>query len=439
MVRVGTNNSSPQQYGPPQQHGPSQQTTVMLGRHFRRIYRWQVIVGQDHRAYRDSFLALVISATTSVVAGVTLASTTDTLEELPGLLLLVPAALALKGNIFGALGSRLGTSIHAGTFQISARLDSMVGQNTAAAMLLSLAISVVIAVLAKGAAIVFSISPTMTLADFVVVSTIGGVLASLFMLAIALLLASGAGRYGWDLDNVVSPLVTAASDLMSLPALLLAAQLAGIEVFTALTAWVVALLATGSALWSLLADHKLLKSIVRESIPVLTLAALFDLIAGISIEKRLDSLLEYPVLLVLLPGFLGTAGGLGGVLSSRLSTKLHLGLLQPGTVPKGSSGADIAMIFALSIPVFAITALVAQSGGMLFNQASPGVFNLLAVALVGGLFATVCVVIVAYYATIIAVRFGLDPDTHGIPMVTSALDFVGAFTLILALVMLGLG
>ena len=43
----------------------------------------------------------------------------------------------------------------------------------------------------------------------------------------------------------------------------------------------------------------------------------------------------------------------------------------------------------------------------------------------------------AYYATIVAVRFGLDPDTYGIPMVTSTLDFVGAFTLILAIVAVG--
>ena len=378
-----------------------------------------------------------MSAVTSLVAGVTLATTTDTLEELPGLLLLVPAALAVKGNVFGALGSRFGTSIHAGTFRLSPRLDSAVGENITAAMLLSLAISVVIAVLAKGVAIVFDVSPTMSLADFIVVSTVGGLLASVLILAITLLLAGGSGRYGWDLDNVVSPLVTAASDLMSLPALILAAQLAGVEVFTPLIAVVVSVLSVGGVAWSLLTRHQTLRAVVRESIPVLTLAGLLDLIAGITIEKRLDELLEYPVLLVLLPGFLGSAGGLGGVLSSRLSSKVHLGLLHPGPVPRGSAGADIAMIFGLSIPVFAITGIVAELGGVLTGQASPGLLDVVAVALLGGLLATVCVVIVAYYATIFAVRFGLDPDTHGIPMVTSALDFVGAFALILAIVAVG--
>ena len=34
-------------------------------------------------------------------------------------------------------------------------------------------------------------------------------------------------------------------------------------------------------------------------------------------------------------------------------------------------------------------------------------------------------------------RFGLDPDTYGIPVVTSSLDLVGAFTVILAMVLTG--
>lgn len=409
----------------------------MNRRLLRVVRRWRTVIGRDERAYRDSFVALVVSAITSLVAGVTLATTTGTLEQLPGLLLLVPAALAVKGNVFGALGSRLGTSIHTGTFRLSPRLDSVVGQNIAAAVLLSLAISVVIAVLAKGVAVAFAISPTMSLADFIVVSTLGGLLASVVMLVVTLLIAGGSRRFGWDLDNVVSPLVTAASDVMSLPALILAAQFAGVAIFTPVTAALVSALAVVGVVWSLVAKHQTLRAIVRESIPVLALAGLLDLIAGITIEKRFDDLLAYPVLLVLLPGFLGTAGGLGGVLSSRLSTKVHLGLLRLGPLPRGPAGADIAMIFGLSIPVFAITGFVAELGGVLTNRASPGLVEVMAVALLGGLLVTVFVVLVAYYATIVAVRFGLDPDTHGIPIVTSSLDFVGAFALILSIVALG--
>ena len=409
----------------------------MVGVGDRAVRVGRALTGGDPRAYRDSLAALTVAGITSLVAGVTLALTTDTLEELPGLLLLVPAALAVKGNVFGALGSRLGTSIHTGTFRLSGRLDTVVGANVAAAILLSLVINVAIAMMAKGVAIAFSISPTMSVADFIVVSALGGLLASLVILVITLLLASGSVRFGWDLDNVVSPLVTASSDVVSLPALVLAAQVASVDGVTPVLAVASVGLSVAALVWTVVTRVALLRAIVRESVPILIVAGLLDLIAGITIEKRLDDFLEFPVLLVLLPGFLGTAGALGGVLSSRLATKLHLGLLDPGPIPRGSAGSEVVMIFSLSVPVFVIAGLVAELGGVLTDQASPGLLDLVLIAVLGGLLATASVVVVAYYATVVAVRFGLDPDTYGIPMVTSTLDFVGAFALILAIVAFG--
>ncbi|GFP35975.1 hypothetical protein HKBW3S43_01763, partial [Candidatus Hakubella thermalkaliphila] len=35
-------------------------------------------------------------------------------------------------------------------------------------------------------------------------------------------------------------------------------------------------------------------------------------------------------------------------------------------------------------------------------------------------------------------RFGLDPDNHGIPAVTSSMDFLGIFFLIFTMVLFGL-
>ncbi|MGB0996491.1 MAG: magnesium transporter, partial [Acidimicrobiales bacterium] len=95
------------------------------------------------------------------------------------------------------------------------------------------------------------------------------------------------------------------------------------------------------------------------------------------------------------------------------------------------------MIFTLCVPIFAVAGVVAEFGGLITGQASPGLWQITAVAVLGGLLASLAVVIVAFYSTVVAIRFGLDPDTYGIPMVTSSLDFVGAFTLILALVAVG--
>jgi mgtE-like transporter len=62
---------------------------------------------------------------------------------------------------------------------------------------------------------------------------------------------------------------------------------------------------------------------------------------------------------------------------------------------------------------------------------------MLAIALIGGVAVTLLLMFVAYYGTIAAVRFGLDPDTYGIPLVTSSLDLIGAFTLVLVIHALG--
>ena len=43
----------------------------------------------------------------------------------------MPAAIGMRGNVFGALGSRLGTAVHTGTFRMSARRDTLVQQMSA--------------------------------------------------------------------------------------------------------------------------------------------------------------------------------------------------------------------------------------------------------------------------------------------------------------------
>lgn len=403
------------------------------------LRRGRIFIGavRELAAVRSAFVALLLASVASLVAGLTLASITDTLEHLPGLLLIVPAAIAVKGNIFGALGSRLGTAIHAGTFGMTKGRESVVAQNTAAAIALSLILGVVLAVTAKGAALAFDVSPTMTVADFVVVTTAGGLLAAVVVLAITLATTAGAVRFGWDLDNVVAPLVTATADVVSLPALVVAAEMTGIRILTPTLAWALALTAILAAVWTLRSRLTEVRRIARESIPVLVMAGMLDLVAGITVEKRLDDFLTFPVLLVLLPGYLGTGGALGGVLSSRLATKLHLGLVRSSPLPPKAARIDMATIFVVSLPVFAVLGILASSTGMVAGLASPGHLKLVGVSLFGGLMVTALVSLVAYYGTLAAVRFGLDPDTYGIPMVTSSLDFMGAFTLILAVVVIG--
>lgn len=382
---------------------------------------------------RQTLASLALVAVASVAAGVFLGANTYRLEEFPGLLLMVPAAIALRGNIFGAMGSRLGTAIHAGTYRFSFRPSGVVGENILSSLLLNLLASLALALLGKAFASVFGIADTIALSQFIAISVTGGFLASLVVLAAALALTALSVRYRWDPDNITAPLVTSAADLITLPALFATVWLIDIPryanalaiVFVSLT-----VLATG-AVWRVAA--KSLKRILAESSPVLLTALALDMFAGIAVESRLERFADYPSLLVLLPGYLAIAGSLGGILTSCLSTKLHLGIASPSRLPERSARGDMLMIAVLALPGYLLLALAAQASVEIFGFASPGFGSLMGMTLLGGALVTALVVAVGYYTTIATVRVGLNPDTYGIPIITSVLDLIGTFVLILVL------
>jgi len=380
----------------------------------------------------ERLAALFMLVVVALLAGLTLGHNTDRLEELPGLLLMVPAAIALRGNIFGALGARLGTAIHAGTFRLSMRPSSVVGENVLASLVLTLGTSVALAILAKGAAVVFGIAGSIDLADFITISVVGGFLSSTAVLVTALGLTAGSVRFGWDPDNVTAPLVTAVGDVATVPALVLASTLVG-DRWPVLSVTSISLLAIPLAVYAVVkVGRPGLKTILLESTPILIVGILLDIAAGITVESQLDSFALFPSLLVLLPAFLAVAGALGGTLSSRLASQLHLGTIAPNRLPEARARAEILVSMGLAVPVFALSGLLAHTFSSVSDLDSPGTGWLLAAALMGGIVATLTSSLIAYYSTIVSVRMGLDPDTYGIPLVTSTMDLLGAFTLILA-------
>jgi mgtE-like transporter len=347
-------------------------------------------------------------------------------------LVLVPAAIGLRGTIFGALGARLGTAIHAGTFGFSTRADTVLGQNVLASAVLTLVASVALAFLAKAVSIGFGLEGTISVADFVVISLVGGLASSAVVMVLTVSLAARSVRYQWDLDNVMAPLVTAAGDMVTLPALFLGTFLVGIRVVTPLIAVFGVAAATVVLFIALRSSLRTMKRILIESLPVVLVAGLLSLVAGLTLEGQLSSLVDYPALLALVPPFLASAGAIGGILSSRLTSKLHLGLIEPTAVPLRGARSDITRSYLVAVPIVALRSVVADLAAVLIDLNSPGPFVMVLVAVIGGLMATTLSIVVAYYGAIVSYRLGLDPDNIGIPMVTSSIDLFGSISFILA-------
>ncbi len=387
---------------------------------------------------RQSLVALLVNSTTSFVAGATLASITDTLEALPGLLVMAPAAIGLRGNVFSALGNRLSTTVHLGTFSFSLRRDSAFGQNVAASMVLTLGLSLLIAVgaglLVLGLDITDSPSVIWRLA---LVSILGGTLASLVVLAATVGLTLAAVRFGWDLDNLVAPTVSTLGDVLTIPALWLAAQLVGFGVFSPVLSGVLIGLSLAASVWGWRTRLVQLRRTVRESAPVLLVAAGLSSLAGVALQQRLEVFQEHPSLLVLQPAFVSSAGALGGILASRLATGFQLGTLDPDARPDRGSRRLAGVVALLALPVALYNGAGSQITAWLVGRPGPGLGALVGVSMLTALFVTAFVLGMAYYSTVVATRVGLDPDNYGTPVVTSSVDFVGVMGLIAVVSVLG--
>ena len=396
------------------------------------------LLGPTGGAARQSLVALVFNSSTSLVAGAVLGAIVVTFEELPGLLVMVPAAIGLRGNIFGALGNRVSTAIHTGTFRVSTKAESVLSQNVLASLSLTVVLSFVLAVIAKLISVAFGVEGTIGVLDLVLISLLGGLLASLVVLAATVVLSVGAVRRGWDLDNLVAPTVSTLGDVITIPALFLASRLVDDGTLSTTLGWA-ALAVTGVTLVvTMRSTLPVFRQIVRESVPVLVVALVLSTMAGIAVEKQLAIFAALPALLVLQPAFVSSAGALGGILSSRVATNLHLGLVEPAMRPGREARRDALLVLLIGFPIFVFNAVGAHVVAGLTGSASPGLGWMLLASLIGGLAAVLFVIALAYYGTVGAWRVDVDPDTYGIPVVTASVDFVGVLALIVAVIALGI-
>ncbi len=409
---------------------PSPAPVAALGRDV--LGHWS----RERRTIRQGFSALAISTGVGMAAGIVLGAMEGTLAEHRGLLVLVPAAIGMRGAIFGALGARLGTGILTGLYETALRRGSFTAQNVEAAVLLSFFSSALAAVVARAASGAFGL-PTISIWELMVVSMLGGLLSSAFILGGVLLLAANSQRRGWDMDAIGSPLITATGDIVTLPALVVATLLLDHEPATSVLGLLLLVAAAVAVHRGALRSPAVARSVVRQSLAVLGYAAVVDVLAGTVLETRLEQFITSPALLVLIPPFIANCGSLGGVLSARLGSDLHLGLLTPRLVPQRLAGLEASVTVLFALAAFTGVGVIAHTASALAGFESPGLLSMVAIALAAGLLATVVLAVVAYAAASATFRFGLDPDNFGIPIVTATMDFVGVLCLVAAIAVVG--
>lgn len=166
------------------------------------------------RIYRESIVVLTVSLGAGVFAGGVLGTEQMTrgFETYPGLLFLLPAFLATKGNVYGSMGARIASGLHLGLLEPRFERNRRLVNVVVATAFNGIAIPVFIAVLAWGILAVLG-HESARLVELVGIMLIAGTLASLVLVFGTIALLFVGYRRGQDPDNLIGPIVTTLGDV----------------------------------------------------------------------------------------------------------------------------------------------------------------------------------------------------------------------------------
>jgi mgtE-like transporter len=407
---------------------------MALPRRARRLWAyWRA----EQRTLRQGLVALALSTLAGFVAGLTLAHITGTLEELPGLIVLIPAAVGMKGTIFGAIGARLGTANVAGLLEPTLRPGGVLQRNLYVAVVTTFSSALWLAVLSVLASAAFG-EPSISLWRLATISIVGGAIGSALILMITLTLSVLSYRRGWDLDSVSTPMVTALGDMTTLPSLFLATYLLRWDQVAVPAAVISIAVAVYATIRSYTVADRVIRRIVVEMTAVILLTPILDILAGTLLRARQEELVAVPVLLALIPPFVSQAGALGGIFTSRTASKLQIGVITARGLPEFPALVDASIVSALSIAVFAMVGVVAYVLGVATDLVGmPSFPTLVAGTFLAGLIVTPITLVAGYYLAIGTFRFGLDPDDQSVPIITSLMDLAGVAVVLFVMTSLG--
>lgn len=176
-------------------------------------------------AYRETLPVLALSAVGGLFAGLVLVGMEAELAAVPGLLVLVPALLATRGNVYGSLGARLGSALHQGVIEPNLGMgDDRLNAAVAAALANGVIVSGFAAVLAVVVLTVLA-KPVAGLPTLLAIALLAGLISGLLLTVAVVTVVLLGYRRGLDPDTLAGPVVTTTGDVVGIATMLVAARI----------------------------------------------------------------------------------------------------------------------------------------------------------------------------------------------------------------------
>ena len=159
----------------------------------------------------------IISATGGIFAGSMLALSIGKIELLPGLLILLPGFLEMRGNISGSLSARLSAALFLKYTKPKIKNNFLLKENVISAVALALIVSFFLGAVAF--LISYYIFGIYSL-SIIYIAMIAGIISNLIEIPVTVLTTFWLFRHGHDPNNVMGPYLTALGDIVSVASIL---------------------------------------------------------------------------------------------------------------------------------------------------------------------------------------------------------------------------
>jgi len=163
---------------------------------------------------KQSLPLIIFCGLGAIVAGSTLGVMTGLLETIPGLIVVIPAIIAIRGNISTALGSRLGSAYHLGIIDADNLWNEELKQNIIGSIILSFLVSIIIGILAYLTSFLLSVQPNAL--KLISIVLIAGIISALILTMMTIGIIYLVFKRGYDPDNITGPALATFGDMVTM-------------------------------------------------------------------------------------------------------------------------------------------------------------------------------------------------------------------------------
>ena len=182
----------------------------------RLIFRHRELIDKEiiMEVYKETTVAILIfDVVLELMAGSLLTGLRDFYKLIPGLFIIIPGLMEMRGNTASSLAQRIGSALHLGLISWEHKFNEEVIENIKASLILATTNSCMLGIGAYAVSALFGFE-AISLAGFIILSMGTALIAATTQVFLIVFIALYVHRRGMDPDNWVIPIVTTINDTL---------------------------------------------------------------------------------------------------------------------------------------------------------------------------------------------------------------------------------